>query len=656
MADTPPLNPFLAALELFRRRHPRYDWQPLVQHLPPGAWRLQPAAPPVFTRPAGSLEQARSAMQQALDDYLAQAEPQEMLLIRCTPGAGKTTLAVQAAERLAAAGRRVAYAGPRHDLFPDLLARAHHPDWWYEWLPRQSGQPQTCRHARPMAQWLERGYAAIDFCCGVCGWAYLPTCPYHAQKQRSQPIIYIQHQHVCSGHPLRFDVLFGDENPLQAFLHPWRIPAGYVRPPGMDYAEPLTEVLHLLSFWCGQERPVFGPELLEYLGGPAWVLQAIQAYTWPDEPQMQAALDIHDPAEVVRKPYFHLSHLLPLLEREARLALAGQSYPSRIIAMGGSLLLLLRRPPNPRLLPPHVVWLDATARPEIYQALFQRPLRVVDALQGAAAPRLHGKVFQVVERANGKTSLKKPQRQAVARALIAAIVRRQGYRRPAVISFKDFLAALQLDPAVFQTGHFYAARGSNDYAAADAVIIVGAPQPGLYALIQSAKMVFFERDLAFDVTWQAQLRPYPYQAPDGQGRSYPVAGFWGDPDLQVVLESLREDEILQAAHRGRPVTHACDVWLLTNLPIAGLPPDELLTLGELLEAPERVRLFRWANVVTWLADHEQVTVADLMALGLERKTAYSYLKKIAELPGWEAAAVRNQHGRPSLAASRESCA
>jgi len=650
--DTPPPNPFLAALQLYRSRHPRYDWQPVVRRLPAGEWRLSPAPPPAFTRPAGSLEQARATVQAALEAYLAEPQPEEMLLVRCTPGVGKTTLAVQAADRLAADGRRVAYAGPRHDLFPGLLAHSHHPAQWYEWLPRQATQPQTCRHARPMAQWLERGYQALDFCQGVCGWEHLPACPYHRQKRRTEPVIYLQHQHIVAGHPLRFDVLFGDESPLPAFLHEWRIPAGYVLPPGMDYLEPLTELLHSLSFWCGQPRPVFGPELLEYLGGPQWVLDCIQRYAGPEEPVPV----IHDPGEVAHKPYFHLRHLLPLLQREARLALAGQAYPSRIIAAGGSLLLLLRHQPNPRLLPAHVVWLDATARPEIYQALFRRPLRVVEALQGEAAPRLHGRVYQVVERANGKTSLKKPLRRAVACAMIEAIVRKHGYRRPAVIGFKDFLAAARLDPQRFQCGHFYAARGSNDYAAADAIIIVGAPQPGLYALIQTAKMVFFERDVAFDVTWRPQAQAYPYVAPDGQGRSYPVPGFWDAPDLQVVLESLREDEILQAAHRGRPVTHACEVWLLTNLPIAGLPPDELLAGRELLDAPEQVRLFRWASVVTWLAGREQVTVADLLGLGLNRRTAYSYLEKIAALPGWEAAAVRSRHGRPGMSACRADCA
>ena len=50
----------------------------------------------------------------------------------------------------------------------------------------------------------------------------------------AEAVIYVQHQHITNGHPLRFDVVFGDENPLQTFTRLWRIPARWVRPSGTD--------------------------------------------------------------------------------------------------------------------------------------------------------------------------------------------------------------------------------------------------------------------------------------------------------------------------------------------------------------------------------------------------------------------------------------
>ena len=631
-------------------RPPEYDWQPTVE--PPGApleRNLTPCQAPEFYRPSGSVDDARQIIRDALAEYLGMAFPEHILLIKSLPGTGKTTLAVEAVDAIAASGRRVAYAGPRHDLFADIIAKSTRPADWYEWLPRQAGDPdtgqiQTCNYAAQMSAWLDKGYQAIDFCSGVCGWDYVNSgCVYYAQKKRLEQVIYTQHQHVTLGHPVQFDVLIGDESPLQAFAHEWRIPGRWILPPGMDPTDPMTEIISGLTTIAGStERSVQGPELLDLLGGPEYVLEACQSYEIPVG-ALAYGSRIYRPEQVEQTPYFHLPNLALLLAREAKQAAAGIKYPFRIIISPGFLTLLLQRQPDPRQIPPHVVWLDATGRPDIYRKIFNRPVQVIDA-----APRMFGKIYQVVDRANGKqATIKNGQLTAKAKqseTAIERIIQDYEYQNPTVISYKNFVENTRLEGV--KTAHFYASRGTNEHETADAVFILGAPQANFYDIVKLAKMLFFDRDVAFKVEWVTRLKPYNFVGADGLGRAYPVAGFWNDPDLQSILETVREDEIIQAAHRGRPVNHSVDIWLFTNVPIDSLPPDELLTLREIMGAPTGVDTFKWELVQQLMARQESITLSDIIGLGISRKTASAYLDRVAAMPGWEKAVTRMAIGRP----------
>lgn len=692
-------------VERFRSREAVYDWKPRMD--PPKFLErelkvVNPA--PEFFRPVGSVDEVRQMIRDELRDYFDLETPTYMLLIRCSPGTGKTTLSVETTDYLASIGKRIAYAGPRHDLFQDVIAKSSDPSKWLEWLPRQigdpvSGDPQTCRHAGQIQTWINRGYLAMDFCQGVCGWDYVKQCPWHLQKAAPYPIMYLQHQHVASGHPLmeHFDVLFGDESPIGAFGWEWRIPSRWVLPPGMDDSEPLKEILYYLAFWCDQRRtkkkkdkngnetneeedagPVFGPELIEYLGGPEHVIEACELFDMPAS-EIQAATTIHRAEEAENKPYFHLFRLVPLLLREAQNELARRyrpashypplpgelpeeavdpdlvsTWPCRIYAGDGHLTMLLRHTP-PTSLPNHLVWMDATGRPEIYEAIFGRPVKVIDA-----SPRLFGRIYQVVDRSNGKTSFEdawetdeggkrvRTRNGQLKVEQTAKLIRevckpgkysRDGYQRPTVIGFKALMEKLGLGDR-FGTGYFYAARGTNRHEGSDAIFVIGAPMPNPYSVVQLAKQILFERDDAFNTHWYSKEIAYPFADENGLGRAYPVSGFWDDPLLQHFLETVREDEILQAAHRGRSINHACDIWLFTNVPITSLPPDRLLTMREILDAPEGVNIWKWDERASGLTSNPQIGdtiwTSSLVELGLHPDTARSWIKKLRDAgQGWE---------------------
>src|SRR3972149_8208337 len=210
------------------------DWQPTSE--PPTFYQreLRVCEPPEIPPPVGSLEEARTVIRDGMIPYLDEPFPTELLLVKALPGVGKTTAAVEIVDTLPRSGLRIAYAGPRHDLYVDIIAKSGDPRLWDAWLPRQAedkdnGKMQTCVWPGQIDTWLKKGYKGIDFCSGVCGWDYIKNdCVYYAQQKRTEPVIYVQHQHIAIKHPLKFDVIFGDESPLSAFTHEWKIPAAHI--------------------------------------------------------------------------------------------------------------------------------------------------------------------------------------------------------------------------------------------------------------------------------------------------------------------------------------------------------------------------------------------------------------------------------------------
>ena len=619
----------------------------------PAAWdghhferALLPAPRPTARARAGELADARAMIDTALADYLAAPRPDYMLLVKAAPGVGKTLRAVRAAEAQAAAGKRVLYCGPRHAFYTDVLALAEHPEWWYEWLPRQAGDEatgkvETCKHAAAIDAWTERGYDGMEFCKQICRWRYInEQCVYHRQKKRREPIIYGQHFHAIA-HPLRFNVLIGDENPMSAFLHEWVIKAADVMPVGMEPTEEMTHIMHALTsltLATNGRKVLSGPALLEQLGGAERVLHACRAFRIDAEGIIAPRLQGHSAADVEDAGLCHLPDVVALLAREAEAALTGQDYPHRIICEKQKLLLLLRRDVSEHT-PSHVIWLDATANPALYQELFGRPVQVVDGY-----PDLKARVHQVWSRANGKGTLRAQDVAArnQLQAQIDGIVARGQYQSPAVITYQD--AAEAVAPALPRL-HFYAARGTNALETCDALIVAGTPMPAIDAITKQARMVFFRRMAAFDPTWTQRTVAYAdYIAADGLGRAYPVGGFWADPDLQAVLWSYREAELIQAAHRVRPVQRECDIWLLSNLPVAELPPTRLLSIQEVFDAPDGIDAFKWDAALYYGAEimraQGHVAVHDLAdALDVGLTLAGRYLDLLIQHYGWQRAAV-----------------
>ena len=152
---------------------------------PPGFWQNLRAlkrtdAPPAYhQRQWQDLDTFRQTVAARLRSYMAEKDPEYMLLIPAPPGSGKTWAGVEFAHWVyEQTQHRVLYAGPRKTFVKYILQTATDQGQdigqWYAWLTRQKDDQNpdlhTCNYPDEINVWMQRGYEANKFCGGVCGW------------------------------------------------------------------------------------------------------------------------------------------------------------------------------------------------------------------------------------------------------------------------------------------------------------------------------------------------------------------------------------------------------------------------------------------------------------------------------------------------------
>ena len=258
----------------------------------------------------------------------------------------------------------------------------------------------------------------------------------------------------------------------------------------------------------------------------------------------------------------------------------------------------------------------------MYKQLFGMPVKIV-----RPNVRMAGTVYQVYDSLNNRTALKDSEAKVERlKKQVARIKTTHPYQRPAVITYKAQRELFEAD------GHFGAERGTNRLADRDALIVIGTPQPPQPQIVEIAAMIYHDRLRPFNTTWSTRDEPY-------QGQMVRYSGFWDEPDLQVVLEQLREAELVQTLHRARPLRRQVDVWLLTNIPLRNIP-TQLKEVRELFGAPAGVDPYGWPDFIEWarrwIDSHDMIVATDIAErLGVSAPTSRMYLYSLAgqlELP------------------------
>lgn len=624
-----------------------------------------------------------------MKSYILEKRPKRMLLIRAQAGTGKTYAGVTTSHWVSGQlNKRVLYAGPRHDFFEDILKASQALDFrpleWKEWLPRQNNMPEpeqdTCRYATACNTFSRKGYPAEKFCRDVCGTIYIRNnCGYHRQKDTLSPLLFVQHQHVTSGHPLASEakVLIGDENPMNAFINHIKIRADEMHWKNLDYVkDELAEVVFNMISLANKGANLSGYPLMMELDMDM-VLRATEVFTKERIAKLRIPRVRH-PEDVDDLDYNILPILIPLLHQEAVAAIEQRKrgvrfspteeiateYNERIYIREGKLELLSRKSVAKEI-PNHIIWFDATGDPEVYAQLFDMEVEVFDPYLS-----LMGKIIQVVDRTNSKTSLyteedveeedgkvtkkmKYKDRAYQLRAQIEKIIETGGYRNPAIIVPK------KLKSFVNGNGHFYGNRGTNAYNDCDVIIIAGTPNVPLSQIETLAKCIWNDEMKRFDNRWILRDRQYNYVDPeDGLGWEIPVNEY-ADSRLTALLWQQREAELIQSAHRARILFRPdVTVYLLTSLPVRELPPNQIMSIRQLMDAPSKVNIFKWREFVDYLeetvGEDESITIKEIVEeLGIDAKTAATYLEHLEESGKWLRASFKSGgRGRPARAIKR----
>lgn len=635
-----------------------------------------PGVPVVQQRPPApqlTLDAARERILREITDY-ATSDDERVLLLRVTPGAGKSYNAVKALQKMPEGGRRI-YTASMKNFWKNDLTRfdIFEPEKWWNWLALQpgdeeKGEPMTCRVYEAMKGWLQRGYPGIELCRQLCfqdGW--VGNCEYRKQAKRKEPLISARHNHLVFGLAFKdMDMAIADELPLNAFLWNRFIPDGEIVPSGT--AGPVTELFQWLQYLAEAQQYHKGKDLLDIIGGCLGDVYA-QVEVSPDSlPEIPV---VSGPEDVAGLPYHYWSGLLLALAPEYECWREGWTdWVSRVKIKPGGVQILGRRPVWENL-PKKVVMLDATGDKRIARAIFERPIKLVEC-----SVKAKGRMFQVVGRMNGIGQMLDPDTRKIAQGGLdmlesAKLIRDAGgYKKVGVVTFKKMVKyfAPEFDDVLW----FGAVRGTNVLIGCDAVILAGAPNWPLWAVADTAAMLFpkrmksFSKDDEGEYTYPWRSAACEYRVRDGQRAWRFHRGFWDDAELRTVLESSRVAEVVQSAHRGRPILFPCDTWILTSIPTPLELDNIFQDLSESWLTPKRDRTawtgpswFAWLRLRPWLAeqwaaaqDDVWLTAVDLAAVGgvrVETVRRQRWLATIADFSDkWFLEPRQIGRGRPRL--------
>jgi hypothetical protein len=290
--------------------------------------------------------------------------------------------------------------------------------------------------------------------------------------------------------------------------------------------------------------------------------------------------------------------------------------------------------------------LDATPIEALVNHLTKHHQRLPDVRVTARLPEAV-KVRQYATSTNGHAVLNKPERLNSVLAEVAAERKRspvENADREGVVCFsrlkKHFVAAGFPEMRVVTFGNI---RGTNALEKVERLHVIGRPTPPIGELPFLAQVVHFGEKF---VSGRIVLRPQGY---GGQPYEVDVIDY-ADQRLSALLTAAREDEILQAIHRGRLFAldppqlrfvgeddvergrHNVDLVLHTSQPVPGLRVDELVLESSNRDenkARHEAAVQRIRRAVLELEEKcEQVTVSAVLRLaGGSRTTVTKVMRE-----------------------------
>jgi len=351
--------------------------------------------------------------------------------------------------------------------------------------------------------------------------------------------------------------------------------------------------------------------------GKAWLLQFGNRQVWIPESACELVNDnvvMVEPWVIEQKgltplpsdnilPLNFLSDLVDCLSAEYEKYQAGnynsQITIGRLPGLKAPIIRLLI--PKPFAVPEHakLVMLDGLGIPELLSVLTKREIETWTA-------PLHPEVevIQITDGSYGITTLfdkagKKPKRAYYRLAQLTNQIAEQSPSDTVIFTWKAIEEVIRQQQAngEFNTqveiDHYGNLESKNTYNDKRTAILIGTPTPSPDDIIELANAIWVDSPpLDTERVKEDNWRAYQYADVQGNGYAVEVREF-ADARLNMLLHTYREQELIQAAHRIRPIlSYGNRIILLANLPLNELPPTTVTTYKALsVEASEAFRAF-----------------------------------------------------------------
>lgn len=254
-------------------------------------------------------------------------------------------------------------------------------------------------------------------------------------------------------------------------------------------------------------------------------------------------------------PVRFLADLVGVLLFEWQQAQNGEQYNRRLrlerVHSGGEVgfrLTLRRDLPVSALSESLLILSDASLTLSEAQYLFpdRRWIELKPNLKIPAA----AKIIQRPEYNYGKVHLSNPQEREKALLQIGQLLEQHPNARVGLISHQSFVSVAKQRFPRLKTGYYYGQRGSNEFVDCDVLIVFGTPNPNPNELERQAEALYWDQEA---LRTQTMLEPRRFQQRNQTTLKTRVRAY-ADPRLQEMLRAKREEELLQAIFRARPLS------------------------------------------------------------------------------------------------------
>jgi hypothetical protein len=231
----------------------------------------------------------------------------------------------------------------------------------------------------------------------------------------------------------------------------------------------------------------------------------------------------------------------------------------------------------------NVTILDASGDSEIYRHVLDKEITTHEI-----NAKSHAEIIQIRDRTFAKSSLVKKEESGThiltdfGWKTVMLLQELSLKKRTFIVTYMRVKALIRPHLPGVEIRHFGNLRGIDLFKDFEQAIIVGRNMPSPLDVRRMVRTLY--RDDAKPLDFSLKTVLVPYRMANGSPACLPVDQY-ADPRTRAVVETIREEETLQAMHRLRLVRREGNpprVVIFSNLPIPGIKVDHLISIDQVV--------------------------------------------------------------------------